>query len=480
MSKRFNTLETMRILLNHPHIMLDCIQNMDDRKERYIKESALIISVRNYIAPLEQDTQRRLKAVFKTENLFQSQVVADIEKKDGDKLLLFQDEVLNIFRLCNASLQQDITDTKLRSRLDSLRSVASRLEASSFLISDPDFTELRDDLLEQLSSLLGLVRKNVSAMQNWSSKLEELSARSSKSPEHFLSFRKELFDNVTLIYDRHIKPTWTFVNPNLRLAEGLSLFAVLNECKQRFETYSFYDIADQIFRFSMSFTNTYKPVTAVSKEVERFLRKSRKGMLESNAMEHFYQQLRADYDQTLNHDLRKTRLERALVKQTGFVVGLKQQARPKNYRFGHSIAYTDNLFTEIELRLGDMSKNLNWLPEAGESASESLAKQSIQRAEKLYQWMKEMELRPTQDLIAMLHYRLLDFLPNYQFSDLLTASIRLSHEFTGNDRSGLYLVNTNKHVRIAFEDQSYVYRRRRLKEVGESGKVIVNRPERES
>ena len=79
--------------------MLDCIQSMDARKERYIRESALIISVRQYIAPLEQDTQRRLKAVFKTENLFKSQVVADIEKKDGDKLLLFQDEVLNIFRL---------------------------------------------------------------------------------------------------------------------------------------------------------------------------------------------------------------------------------------------------------------------------------------------------------------------------------------------------------------------------------------------
>ena len=298
MSKRFNTLETMRILLNHPQVMLDCIQNMDDRKERYIRESALIISVRRYIAPLEQDTQRRLKAVFKTENLFQSQVVADIEKKNGDKLLLFQDEVLNIFRLCNASLQQDITDTKLRSRLDSLRSVANRLEAASFLMSDPDFTELRDDLLEQLSSLLGLVRKNVSAMQNWSSKLEDLSAQSSKSPEYFLSFRQELFEKVSLIYERHIKPTWTFVNPNLRLAEGLNLFAVLNECKQRFETYGFHDIADQIFRFSMSFTNIYKPVTAVSKEVERFLRKSRKGMLESNTMEHFYQQLRTDYGQT--------------------------------------------------------------------------------------------------------------------------------------------------------------------------------------
>ena len=465
MSKRFNTLETMRILLNHPQVMLDCIQNMDDRKERYIRESALIIGVRNYIAPLGQDDQRRLKTVFKTENLFQSQVVADIEKKDGDKLLLFQDEVLNIFRLCNASLQQDITDTKLRSRLDSLRSVSGRLEASSFLMSDPDFTELRDDLLEQLSSLLGLVRKNVSAMQNWTSKLEALSAQSSKSPEHFLSFRKDLFESVTLIYERHIKPTWTFVNPNLRLAEGLNLFAVLNECKQRFETYGFHDIADQIFRFSMSFTNIYKPVTAVSKEVERFLRKSRKGMLESNAMEHFYQQLRADYDQTLSHDLRKTRLERTLVKETDFALGLKQQARPKNYRFGHSIAYTDNLFTEIELRLGDMSKSLNWLPEAGESVSESLAKQSLKRAEKLYQWMKEMELRPTQDLIAMLHFRLLEFLPNYQFSDLLTASIRLSHEFTGNERSAMNLVNTNKHVRIEFEEQAYVYRRRRLEEL---------------
>lgn len=462
MSKRFNTLETMRILLNHPQVMLDCIQRMDEKKERYIRESALIIGVRNYIAPLEQEAQRRLRAVFKSENLFQSQVVADIEKKDGDKLLLFQDEVLNIFRLCNASLQQDITDTKLRSRLDSLRSVGSRLEASSFLPSDPDFTELRDDLLEQLSSLLGLVRKNVSAMQNWSSKLEALSAQSSKSPEHFLSFRQELFEKVTLIYERHIKPTWTFVNPNLRLAEGLNLFAILDECKQRFENYGFYDIADQIFRFSMSFTNIYKPVTVVSREVERFIRKSRKGMLESNAMEHFYQRLRSDYDQTLSHDLRKTRMERSLVKETDFALGIKQQARPKNYRFGHSIAYTDNLFTEIELRLGDLSKNLNWLPERGESTSESMAKHSLKRAEALYQWMSGLELRPTQDVIAMLHYRLLDFLPDYHFSDLLTASIRLSHVYAEAGNNSMSLINTNRQRRLEFEQQAYIYRRRRL------------------
>jgi hypothetical protein len=242
----------------------------------------------------------------------------------------------------------------------------------------------------------------------------------------------------------------------------LNLFSILSECKQRFETYGFYDIADQIFRFSMSFTNIYKSVTSVSREVERFIRKSRKGMLESNAMEHFYQRLKSDYDQTLSHDLRKTRMERSLAKETDFALGIKQQVRPKNYRFGHSIAYTDNLFTEIELRLGDLSKNLNWLPDPGESTSESMAKHSLKRAEALYQWMSDLELRPTEDVIAMLHYRLLDFLPDYQFSDLLTASIRLSHVYASLENNSMPLINTNRLRRLEFEQQAYVYRCRRL------------------
>ncbi|GAA5219040.1 hypothetical protein ACFSJ3_16935 [Corallincola platygyrae] len=489
MIKRFSTLETIRTLLAHPQVMLDCIQQMDKLGERFIRESQLLLRVRDYIANLDSDEQRRLQIAFSTDNLFHSQIIGDIEKVDGDKLLLFQDEVLSLFRLCDASLHQELTDSRLRSRLDSLRSVQERLSHASFIDSDDDFTELRDDLLEQLSGLLSLIRKHVAAMQDLSGRLESMSAEASRSPEHFVAFRRQLFERISHIYERHIKPTLMFVNPESRLADGANLFRVMKDCQQLLERHGKPDIADQVFRFSMSFTNVYKPVTAVSREVERFLRKTRVGMLESNAMEHFFQQLKTDYEHTLDHDLRKTRLTGTLAHDTGFALGLKQRARPARYRFGDSESYNDNLLQEIELRLGDLVRSTDWLPKAGEASKQSLAQQRMIRAEALFKWLQSLPLRPTSDMIAMLHERLKDHLPGYQLSDLLAASIRLGHLYAEPrkvpdavnvksnvkadkqeskkpvDDHHLQVAVTNKRTKLIWQDHAYIYRRRKLNAV---------------
>src|SRR5690606_10556054 len=136
------------------------------------------------------EDRKRVQVAFKTNNLLRNQVIADIAKHDGERLLVFQDEVLNLFRLCEASLHQELTDSRLKSHLESLRSVCIRLESASFSDFDPDYTEQRDDLLKQLSDLLGVLRKNVSSIESLNQQLEKISAKASYNEQHFARFRQ--------------------------------------------------------------------------------------------------------------------------------------------------------------------------------------------------------------------------------------------------------------------------------------------------
>ncbi|MCP4991953.1 MAG: hypothetical protein GY928_39655, partial [Colwellia sp.] len=118
--KKFNTLETLRILLEHPNIMFNVIRLMDKDKVRYISESQLAQEILHYSEKLDSTEQQRLSLAFDTDNLMQSHVLADKDVYQGTCRLTFQEGILSLFRLCETSLYQELTDSKLKSRLASL------------------------------------------------------------------------------------------------------------------------------------------------------------------------------------------------------------------------------------------------------------------------------------------------------------------------------------------------------------------------
>ena len=461
MTKRFNTIETLRVMLAHPDIMFDSIQTMDDLNSRFIRETDFIRRIRDYMTNLSDEDRNRVQVAFKTNNLLRNQVIADIAKHDGERLLVFQDEVLNLFRLCEASLHQELTDSRLKSHLDSLRSVCIRLESASFSDLDPDYTEQRDDLLKQLSDLLGVLRKNVSSIESLNQQLEKISAKASYNEQHFARFRQEMFNNISQVYERHIKPVLAFLNDKARLSDGPNLFKVLHEVQSLFERRNHPNIADQIFLFSMSFTSVYKPMSRISAEVERFLRKTRQGILESNAMESSYQLLLSKYEETTTSNMRKKFIAKSYAQESGYVVGLKRRPRPQTYRFSDSKSYLDNFFSEIELRLDDMTRLKSILPESGLYQREGNADERMRRAKLLFQFIDGMRFRPTQDLLAAMHQRLISGFGEYEIHDLLSSLIRISQRFQGKD-SELIINTTNRRRYLQLDDKAFYYRVRML------------------
>lgn len=461
MSKRFSTLDTTRLLFDHPKILFRLIERMDRNESRYVRENDLVAEVMEYTHTLGKADRSRVRLAMSTDNLFRSGLVIDIVKAEGERRLIFQDALINLMRACNASLYQELTDARLRGHLVTLRDVRNRLEISSFSDADPDYTELRDDLNERISQLIGLMRQNVLRMQTISSQLADLSGDASRAPEKYLEFRQNLFEQIVTLYERHIKPTLVFLNPDTRLPDGSNLFETLEVMVRLLESAGDHSLSDQLFRSSISLNALYKPIQAVAQEVEHFLRKTRRGMSQYNAMEHFYGKLKELKDETETLNLRRKWLEGGgFARSTGFLLGLRAQQRPKHYAFGNSSSYYRLLFSELELRLNDLSRQAE-VPVLQEvEGSGQGTRLDVQRINQLYQWLETLELRPTADLVSELHGRLDGFIPGYRFPDLLAALNRLLNL----PPKGMQIVTTNrfKVLKQPSDSEQFIYRRRRL------------------
>lgn len=461
MSKRFSTLDTTRLLFEHPKILFRMIERMDRNEARYIRESDLVAEVMDYTRTLGNAERDRVRLALNTDNLFRSGLVIDIIKAEGERRLVLQDALINLMRACNASLYQELTDARLRGHLVTLRDVRNRLETSSFSDADADFTELRDDLNERVSQLIGLLRQNVLRMQTISTQLADLSGDASRAPEKYLEFRQNLFEQIVTLYERHIKPTLVFLNPDTRLPDGSNLFETLEAMVRLLESHDDHSLADQLFRSSISLNALYKPIQAVAQEVEHFLRKTRQGMVQYNAMEHFFGKLRELKSETETLSLKRKWLEGGdFARSTGFLVGLRAKQRQKHYAFGNSSSYYQLLFSELELRLNDLRRKAE-VPVLEEvDGSGRHTRIDVQRINQLYQWLETLELRPTTDLVRELHGRLDGFIPGYRFPDLLAALNRL----VNSPPEGMQVVTTNRFriLEQASYSEQFVYRKRRL------------------
>ncbi|WP_111493647.1 hypothetical protein [Marinobacter bohaiensis] len=463
--KRFSTLDTTRLLFEHPRVLFRVIERMDRESVRYVRESELAMDVLDYVRNLKRTEQERIRTGFSTDNLFRTGLVIDIVKAEGERRLVFQEALLNLVRACNASLYQELTDARLRGHLVTLRDIHDRLTQSTFNDADPDFTELRDDLNERVSLLIGLLRQNILRMQTLSADLADMSGDASRAPEQFSHFRQDLLERIATLYERHIQPTLVFLNPDTQLPDGANLFATLEGIIRLLEQNRQQDIADQMFRSSLSLNALHKPIQTLAAEVDHFLRKTRRSMVQYNAMEHFFAQLRELKEDTETLNLKKKWLDGSdFSRTTGFLVGLKAQSRPRQYAFGQSSSYYQLLFSELDLRLADLGRK-EQVPDLGRAAAAGRnPKVDAERIQTLYQWLESLQLRPTRDLVRELHGRLDGVVAGYRFPDLLAAVNRLSHKHP----EGLQVVTTNRFNTLETEAgpddiaDVFVYRRRRL------------------
>jgi hypothetical protein len=462
--KQFSAINTLKIMLERPNIMFNVIKEMDRHNERFISEAMVALTVLEDIKNLDKKEQQRFKLAFATENLANSHIVADQDQFENVNRLMFQESVLSIFRLCETSLYQELTDSKLKSELASFWHIQSKLQATncSFNALDPDYTELVEELLQKLGSLLDLLKRNLVRMQNINSDLEQLSIDVSKEGIDFVEYRQKLLDDVTRLYERHILPTQRFVNPDVRLVDGDNLLATINSIKVLFDSHSKHELSDQIFRYSLSFSNIINPLKDVSNQINGFIRKTQKSLTQFNAMEWHFERFKQKYEETLDGRVNRTKIDSSFAKETPFMNNVKRIPRPKGLKIENNESYFHNIFTDLTYRIEDQLMVTDDVIGAdGEALISFTSKDRLERARKIYQLIENLSLRESKDLIATLHYRLKDLLPKYHFVDLINAVVH----FRKTILDGKQLIKTNKKSYIQHNNEYYAYRVVILQEV---------------
>jgi hypothetical protein len=455
--KQFSAINTLKIMLERPNIMFNVIKQMDRHNERFISEAVVALTVLEDIKNLDKKEQQRFKLAFATENLANSHIVADQDQFENVNRLMFQESVLSIFRLCETSLYQELTDSKLKSELASFWHIQSKLQATncSFNILDPDYTELVEELLQKLGSLLDLLKRNLVRMQNINSDLEQLSIDVSKEGIDFVEYRQKLLDDVTRLYERHILPTQRFVNPDVRLVDGNNLLATINSIKVLFDSHSKRELSDQIFRYSLSFSNIINPLKDVSNQINGFIRKTQKSLTQFNAMEWHFERFKQKYEETLDGRVNRTKIDSSFAKETLFMNNVKRIPRPKGLKIENNESYFHNIFTDLTYRIEDQLMTTDGVIDIdGEALISFTSKDRLDRARKIYQLIEKLSLRESKDVIATLHYRLKDLLPKYHFVDLINAVVH----FRKTILDGKQLIKTNKKSFIQHNNEYYAYR----------------------
>ena len=455
--KQFSAIQTLKIMLERPNIMFNVIKKMDAQNERFISEGAVAFEVLESIKHLDKLEQQRFKIAYATENLAKSHIVADQDQVDNVSRLMFQESVVSIFRLCETSLYQELTDAKLKAELASFWHIQNKLlsDDCSFNSMDYDYTELVEELFHKLGSLLDLIKRNLVRMQSINSDLEKLSFEVSKDGIDFVEYRQKVLDDVTHLYERHILPTQRFVNPDVKLVDGDNLLATINSIKSLFDAHGKHELSDQVFRYGLSFTNIINPLKDVSNQINGFIRKTQKSLTQFNAMEWHFERFREKYEETLDGRVNRTKIDNSFADDVPFMINVKRIPRPKGLKIENNNSYFYNIFKDLEYRIQDQLLLTNEEIEAeGQALVSFTSKDRLKRAKAIYDLIEKLSLRESKDVIASLHYRLQSLLPEYHFVDLINAVVH----FMKKTLDGKRLIKTNNKAFIQQENKYYVYR----------------------
>lgn len=460
--KTFSTVETLGLILQYKNIISEIIRKMDLYGHGFMLEIDMHRIVHQYTADFKRDIKRKVRIAFSLHNLTQANIVVNVDNHEGDKRLFFHESVLGVVRLCDVALTQQLTDAQLKTQLAMLASIETQfsLGGLTFLDNDLDFQEAIENLLVQLGNLFSLVRQNILKMEHISSDLETLTSRSvgtQLSPEEFVEAKEKWLDHIINLYDRHILPTLTFLNPESTYEHGAGLHQILESILRTLINYDKNAIARNIEQYALSFLNMYKPIESVATTVNRFIHKERDSIRRFNAYEHFYQQvLMKELALTKGNNLNRTQLSAEAILLENYMVGLKKSTKPQGYLFDYSDAYYVNLFNELEARTKDIFAILNVQKAFGKAKNDNSAKQRLKRAKTLKVLIENMTLRETDDLTAIFHQRLTDQLPNYELHDLISA-IRFAKMSTKDPN--LHIKTTNIFAMIESDTRQYRYRK---------------------
>lgn len=479
--KQLGTVETLSVLLEHRKILSECIKNMDEQGVNYISEEAIFVQLKRYTALMPRDVKRRLSIAFTTQNLLQANIVMDVDSSQAEQRLYFQTSVLDVIRLCDVSLYKKLTDVRLKTHLQFLNQAHAQLTSGefNFLPDDDDFAEFMDHLLMQIGHLVSDIRQNVTKMQALGKELESMTAQSVKQStdsEGFIKAKQEWLDQIVHLYERHVIPVLHFLNPDTTYEGMAGLHRVLQDIAHVLSQHEHGQFAQTCQAQGLSLLNFYRPIEHTAQAVNRYIHKQRDSIKRFNAVEYFYQnRMLTALREAQSERLNKSKFGNDALVLPEFVSGNRGFRRPMGYALKQSSAYYKNLFNELNARTQDILNNSQLSRVFGEARKDPQAEALVLRFTELCEIVSQVQLRPCDDVTAVLHQRLCEDFVEYQVYDLISAVQVVSQGGSQEPGEGqglelglsneaiaaaqYQLITTNHFAEITHNGHTYRYRR---------------------
>jgi len=468
-----DTLPTFRVMMDYKSIMLEAIRSMDEYGESYIREYDFNTAVFKCLNTLEGDKtqQNAVRIVFSKDNLLCANILSDFDQFEGHGRFFFDRAVLDIFRLFDKSLVQELTHIELNTRLVALRELTNRFDSGSldFNHQDLDYKEALDSLFRALADLQSLIRRNLSRMEDINKELSENSEEALKlsSPDVMQILQKENIEQISNLLVRHIVPTRAFLDEKVVLKDGLNLLACLEKLRILFKAHNSVSEASSMLRYAISFNAYHKEISRISTSIDQFLARSRKRLTQFNAIEYAFSDLN-DYLKDTQQDLRRKRISTEFAQTSGLFCGLKSQPRPKDLRLSDSPSYFNNVITDINAKLEDYKLVSQLDLSLLESSKDSSLEIRLKRVKQVKSLVYSMEFTQCEDLIEVTNNRLGGLLEGYQVLDLLEALSTLGY-MKQLHLNGYYTRVTNYFNQLVIG--GYVFRYRKIRVIQEKENV---------
>ncbi|PSV00465.1 hypothetical protein [Photobacterium kishitanii] len=472
-AKRFGVAETLTLIFSYPRPFQKLVENADATDELSRKlgfsETNYNLIIKDFLETegLKSEDVNRLKVAFSVSNLHQANLI--IEWDHGKKRIILSDALLELIRLSDSRLIKELTSVEYKGLLDELKRLRLELKSSPSTTSD-NYFDLRYAIFSHIRRIRNAVKNNEIKFRQISEKLAEISLGVTDNDSIFAAAKRDMYFQASKIYERHILPTVNFLNENLRL-EGGNLFDVLNDIINIFVMLKEHSSADELVLSALNLSNAYKPLEKISGDVRQFLSINRDNARAFNAFEHINSILAENLSATTGMSLRNKELcgDKKLQELFNFyrhVGGSKGLQMQNAMRFNESSAFINSMKTEVdqflELKKLIITHELEDTVCNHNNVSSATAN-DLKRAESLTSLIKDMPLRPTDDLYNMIHERLCNALQDYSFFDLNVAMEMI------NKRD---LVDTKLHLKptgfidlIEIDDRLFQYRVRKLLKV---------------
>lgn len=456
-TKRFDTIETIKRLLEYKAVMFDVIDYLDKHQINAIPETQYYALVLKLKQQLNKEKATEMSVVFDIQNLIMARVINDRRSIDGDICLLFNTTVFEVFRLCKVSLFRPLTKVALNTSMSPLWSIAKQLKEArlSTVPGSEDYKEWVDDLIFRVSVLLGNIKANIAKLENVGQQFEK-NIQQDSSQQPLIEARRESFQLASRLFKREIKPLKTFLDKQTRYHDGDGIFILLQYFREFFDVVGDRQNEEIILSYELQYLDLFLPIKKVASTVSIYLQKTQQSILEQSAIEKAYGVILDAYEKTLGSDMRNKFIDLKDLSPLSLGKHTPAVNRLLSFRADKNQSFLNISFRELENKVGALNEQGD-----GDTIelTESLNSDAAERLEyslKLQRWIEETKWPENTDFVQYAHDKLLIEMPEYTLPDLFEIQSNILNKY----KNSINILNEYK--QIENEEYQFQYRVRHI------------------